>query len=78
MLPGDNPAFHTTNTENNFEMKEVVEKKKLHRMAKIHNYLKMWQGSQNLHAMQTESRTRNVQMTAVGYILDMEDIIKSA
>jgi hypothetical protein len=38
---------------------------------------KMWQGSQNLFATQKESGAPNRQMTAVGYIYDMEEIVKA-
>ena len=38
----------------------------------------MWKGSQNLRATQKESRTQNKQMTAVGYILDTEEIVKAS
>jgi len=50
----------------------------MHRMAKVHDILEMWQGSQNLRATQKESRAQNKQMTAVGYILDTEEIIKAS
>jgi len=33
------------NAENDSEMKKEAEKRKLHRMAKVHNFLEMWQGS---------------------------------
>jgi hypothetical protein len=65
------------NAENNSEMKTSVEERKLHRMAKVHNFLKMWQGSQNPRAMQNESCAQNKQMTAVGYISDTEEIVTS-
>jgi len=47
-------------------------------MAKVHDFLEMWQGSQNLRATQKESRAQNKQMTAVGYIPDTEEIIKAS
>ena len=47
-------------------------------MAKVHNFLEMWQGSQNLRAIPKESRAQNKLMTAVGYISDTEEIIKSS
>jgi len=47
-------------------------------MAKIHDFLKMWQGSQNLHATQKESWAQNKQMTAIGYISDTEEIVKES
>jgi len=47
-------------------------------MAKVHDFLEMWQGSQNLRATQKESRAQNKQMTAVGYISDTEEIVKAS
>jgi hypothetical protein len=66
------------NTEINSEMKKEVEEKKLQRMAKVNDFLKMWQGSQNLCATQKESRAQHKQMIAVGYISDMEEIVKAS
>ena len=66
------------NTENDLEMKKVAEERKLHRTAKVHNFLEMWQGSQNLRATQKESRAQNKQMTAIEYILDTEEIVKAS
>jgi len=78
ILAGDNPVFDTMNTENNSEMKQEAEERKLHRMAKVHDFLEMWQGSQNLWGTQKESRAQNMQMTAVGYISDTEEIVKAS
>jgi hypothetical protein len=75
-MAGTDPELDTMNTENDSEMKEEAEERKLHRMAKVHDFLEMWQGSQNLRATQKESRTQNKQMTAVGYISDTEEIVK--
>jgi len=58
-------------------MKQEVEDRKLHRMAKVHNFLEMWQGSQNLRATYTKARTQHRQLTAVGYISDTEEIVKA-
>jgi hypothetical protein len=38
----------------------------------------MWQGSQNLRATQKESCAQNRQMPAIGYISDMEAIVKAS
>jgi len=57
-------------------MKEV-EESKMHTMAKVHDFMEMWQGSQNIPATQKESCTQNTQMTAGGYISDMEEIVKA-
>jgi len=77
-LAGTDPELDTTNTENDSEMKKEAEERKLHRMAKVHDFLEMWQGSQNLRATQKESRAQNKQMTAVGYISDTEEIVKAS
>jgi len=47
---GADPELDTMNTENYTEMKKEAEERKLHRMAKIHDCLEMWQGSQHLCA----------------------------
>jgi len=65
-------------TDNDMEMKREAEEKKLHRMAKVHNFLEMWQGSQTLRATQKESCAPNKQKTSVGYISDTEEIIKAS
>jgi len=65
-------------TDNDMEMKREAEEKKFHRMAKVHDFLEMWQGSQTLRATQKESRAQNKQMTAVGYISDTEEIVKES
>jgi len=55
-------------------MKQAAQKWKLHRIAKVHDVLEMWQGSQNLHATPKESWAQHMQMTAVEYILDAKEI----
>jgi hypothetical protein len=78
MLAGTDPELNTTNTENDSEMKKKAEERKLHRMAMVHDFLEMWQCSLNLCATQNKSRARNIQMTAVGYISDTEEIVKAS
>jgi hypothetical protein len=78
ILAGTDPELNSTNTENNSDMKKEVEETKLHRMAKIHDILERWQGSQNLGATQKESQARNKQMTAVGFISDTQVIVKAS
>jgi hypothetical protein len=56
----------------------MVEEKILYRMAKVHDFLGMWQGSQYLHATPKESRVQIEQMTAVRYISDFEVIAKAS
>jgi len=78
ILAGTDPELDTTNTENHSEMKKETEQGKLHTMAKVHDFLEMWQGSQHLGATQKESRPQNKQMADVRYISDMEEIIKAS
>jgi hypothetical protein len=59
-------------------MKKDAEERTLHMMAKVHDCLKMWQGNQNLHATQKESRAQNKEMSAAGYISDTEEITKAS
>jgi hypothetical protein len=47
-------------------------------MAKVHDFLEMWQGSHTLRGTQNESRAQNKKMTAVGYISDTEEIVKAS
>jgi len=75
---GADPLSDTTNAENDSEMHKEVEERLLHRMAKVHNFLKMWQGSQNLRATQNESRAHNKQRTEVPYISDTEEMVKAS
>jgi hypothetical protein len=77
ILAGTDHALDNAYTENNSEMKIEAEKWKLHSMAKVHNLLEMWQGSQNLRATQRESRAQNKQMAAVGYISDTNEMVKA-
>jgi hypothetical protein len=59
-------------------MKQDAEERKLQRMAKVHDFLEMWQGSQNQCATQQESRAQKAQMSSGGYISDTEEIIKAS
>jgi hypothetical protein len=78
ILAGTDPELDTMNTENDSEMEKEAEEQKSHTMAEVHDFLKMWQGSQNLRATQKESRAQNKQMTTVGYISDTEEIVKAS
>jgi len=78
ILAGADPALDTRNTQNDSEMKKVVEERKLHSMAKVYDFLVMWQGSHNLRATQKESRAQNKQITAVGYISDTDQIVNAS
>jgi hypothetical protein len=78
ILEGTDPELDTTNTEYDLEMKKEVEERKLHRMAKGYNFIKLWQGSQNLRATQKESGVKNQQMADKRYIFEPEEIIKES
>ena len=67
-----------TEAENYIELKRDAEERNSPRMAKVHDFLEMWQGSQILCATQKESHARNKQMTAVRYISDTEEIINAS
>jgi len=47
-LARNNPVLDPSSPDNDILMKREVEEKKLHRMAKVHNLLEIWQGSQTL------------------------------
>jgi hypothetical protein len=76
-LGSADPELNISNTYNDAEIKEDAEASKLHRLAKVYDFLEMWQGSQNLRVTQKEYHAKNKQMTAVGYISDMEEIVKA-
>jgi len=75
ILVGDCAVLDSMETENELHMKKQAEERILHRMAKVHDCLEMWQGSQNLRATQKEFHTQNRQMTTVWYISDTNGII---
>jgi hypothetical protein len=75
-MAGTDQELDNANTENDSEMNKEAEDRKLHRMAKVHNFLEMWQGSQNICAKQKEFFPHNQLMTAGGYFLDTEEIVK--
>jgi len=60
------------------QMMREAEEKKLQRMVKVHDFMEMWQGIQTLRATHRESRAHNKQKTAVGYISDIEQIVKAS
>jgi len=78
ILAGTDPELNTANTENDWEMNEEPEAQIPHRMAKVYNFLEMWQGSKNLRATLKESGALTKQMTAVGYISDTKEIINAS
>jgi len=78
ILAGTDPEMDNANTESDSEMKQEAGERKLHRMTKVHDFLEMWQCSQNLRATQKESRAQNKQMTAVGYLSDTEEIVNAS
>jgi hypothetical protein len=78
LLAGDDAELDPTSADNDMERKREAEQKKLHQVAKVHDCLEMWQGSQILRVTQKECRTQNKQMTAVGFISDTEEIVKAS
>ena len=46
LLPGDDPVMDPPSTDNHREMKREAEQMNVHRMAKVDDFLEMWQGSQ--------------------------------
>jgi hypothetical protein len=78
ILKRDDPVLYSTNTANDSKMKNDAGDSNLHRVAKVHDCLEMWQGRKNLYATQKESCTQNKQMTAKGLILDTEEIVKAS
>ena len=77
-MAGADPELDATNADNHLEMKKEADETKLHRMAKVHDFLEMWQGSQNLYATQQESRAQLKQITAVGYFSDTAEIVRAS
>ena len=77
-MAGDDPALDRSETDNNLESKREAQERTLHIMAKVHDFLDMWQGRQNLRTTQKNSRAQNMQMTAVGYTSDTEEIVKAS
>jgi len=49
---GDDPLLDMATIENAFEMKREVAERPLLRMAKVHDFLEMWQSSRNLGVTQ--------------------------
>ena len=59
ILAGDDTASDWSETDSDLELNREVEEHTLRRMAKVHNFLEMWQGSHNLLTTQRESRAQN-------------------
>jgi hypothetical protein len=78
ILAGTDAELDPTNTENDSEMKTEAEERTLHRMAKVHDFLEMWQGSQNIRATLKEFRAQHKQMIAVRYVSDTEEIVEAS
>ena len=78
LVAGDDPELDPISADNDMEMKREAQQKKLHRIAKVYNFLEMWQGSQNLRATEKECCTQNEQITAIVYISDTEEIVKAS
>jgi len=59
ILAGNDPVLDRSEAENDLELKREAEERKLHRIAKVHDFLEMWQGSQNLRTTQKESHAQS-------------------
>jgi len=77
-MGGADSELDTMNTEINSEMKKEAEDRKLHRLAKVQDFLEMSLVSQNLDTTQKECRAKNEQMTAVRFISDTEEIVQAS
>jgi len=78
MLVRENSVSDTMKTENISDRMKEAEERNLRRMGKVHHFLEMWHGSQNILSTKKESHAQNKQMTAVGYISDNEEIVKAS
>jgi len=78
IIAGADPELGTMTTENDMQMNKEAEDKTLHRMANVHDLLKMWQGRQNLRATQIEFRAQNKQITAMESNSDTEEIVTAS
>jgi len=59
-------------------MRKEVEERKLHRMAKVHDFVEIWHVSQNLRATQKKCHFQHKQITAVGYSIATEEIVRAS
>jgi len=78
LLAADDAVLDATNPDNDLEIKRQVVQKKLHRMAKVHDFREIWLISQNVFATQKESHTQNKHMMELGYISDTEAVVKAS
>jgi hypothetical protein len=78
ILAGNDPVLDMIEAEIDIELKREADERKLHRMAKVNDFLEMWQGSQNPRATLSESCAHTMQITAVGYISATEDIVNTS
>jgi len=78
IMDDDFAALDSSETDTNLELKNYAEKRKLHIIANVHDILQMLHGSQNVCAKQKDSPSQNMQMSAVQYISDTEEIIKAS
>jgi len=74
-MPCQDPALDMTNTENNYDMTNMVQRRILHRVANVNNFWGIWWGSQTIGSIQMVFQAHNQQMRAGGLISDTEMII---
>jgi len=78
ILGAADPHLVTTNTENDSEITKQAEERNWNSIAIVHDFLEMWQGSENPVVTQKECRAENDCMPAMGYISDTEEIVKAS
>ena len=80
----NNPGLLASNTgqinssipDNDSKNKKVAAQSNLYQMAKVNDFLVIWQGSENLYTIQKTLHTQNKHMTAMGYIPDTVEIVR--
>jgi hypothetical protein len=76
LLVSNDSEWDQTSTDHHMEITREAEQKMLEQIGMVCDFLQMWQGSQNLQAIQKESCAQNYRMTAVEYISDTQEIVK--
>jgi hypothetical protein len=77
IVPGNDSVLDTMEVVNDIELMREAEERKLHRLAKVLDFLEMWQGSQIIHATQKESHAQNTHIKVVQSIFDTEEIVNA-
>jgi hypothetical protein len=78
ILADTDPALDTMNTENDSEMKKEAKNRIFPRIAKVYNFLEMWQGSHYIRVTKKDFRAQTMQMITMVYISNTDDIVKAS